>query len=272
MGVVMRLSMAAAAALGAIVLSGAAFLGPAAAAAAAAVVICVIAWGWPRQLGAPARLSLTITLAVTGLVGVVLNLVWRAAGFDLHGPLGLFEPMAVVAAWGVMAAFIVQLVRGTGRPLRLESTVGTMGGVMIVVMTSGWVAIAQWNDHPLAHVLLFTLGAAVALCSLVGLMPALQGRPGLLAGIIVPLAFTVALAVTELMGSEPRKIMLACLAAVTASILVALTAATAPSARPRHEDRPIATTARPRRAGFALAMAPVGAAGVIGHVMLAFMG
>ena len=59
--------------------------------------------------------------------------------------------------------------------------------------------------------------------------------------------------------------------AVAVATLVSLTAATAPSARPRPEDRPVGTTLRPRRAGYALAMAPVGAAGVVGHVMLGFL-
>ena len=37
-----------------------------------------------------------------------------------------YTSIAAVAL-GTMAAFVVQLVRGTGRPLRLESTVATMG-------------------------------------------------------------------------------------------------------------------------------------------------
>ena len=52
---------------------------------------------------------------------------------------------------------------------------------------------------------------------------------------------------------------------------MSLTAATAPSSRPRPEDRPVGTTLRPRRAGYALALAPVGAAGVVAHVMVGFL-
>ena len=55
------------------------------------------------------------------------------------------------------------------------------------------------------------------------------------------------------------------------AVLVSLTAATAPSSRPRPEDRPVGTTLRPRRAGYALALAPVGAAGVVAHVMVGFL-
>jgi hypothetical protein len=271
---VMRLSMALAAALGAVALSGAAFLGPYAVSAVSVVVILVIAWGWPRQLGSPARTSLSVTLAVVGLASLGLTLLWGQLGLGepAKGALGLFQPMAVVAGWGVMAAFMVQLIRGTGRPLRLESTVATMGGVMIVVMTSGWAALAQWNTLALAPLLLVTVGATVALVSLLGLTPWMQGRPGVLAAILIPLSIAVAVAVTLLLDAEPRKLVATALAALASSTLVALTAATAPSEKPRPEDRPVATTLRPRRAGFALAMAPVGAAGVIGHVILALAG
>ena len=60
-------------------------------------------------------------------------------------------------------------------------------------------------------------------------------------------------------------------AALAVAVLVSLTAATAPSSRPRPEDRPVGTTLRPRRAGYALALAPVGAAGVVAHVMVGFL-
>ncbi|WP_227718849.1 MULTISPECIES: hypothetical protein [Micrococcus] len=270
----MRLSMALAAALAAVVLSAAAFVGPLAVSAVAIVVILVIAWGWPRQLGSPARISLSVTLAVVGLVSLGLTLLWGHVGLGEpeKGALGLFQPMAVVAGWGVIAAFMVQLFRGTGRPLRLESTVATMGGVMIVVMTSGWAALAQWNALPLAPILLLSIGATVALVSLLGLTPWMQGRPGTLAAVLIPLSVLIAVASGLVLDAEPRKLAIAAVAALASSTLVALTAATAPSAKPRPEDRPVATTLRPRRAGFALAMAPVGAAGVIGHVILALLG
>lgn len=270
----MRLSMALAAAVAAVALSAAAFAGPWAAAAVAVVVILVIAWGWPRQLGSPARLSLSLTLALVGLTGLGLTLLWEQWGLSEpgKGALGLFQPMAVVAGWGVMVAFVVQLVRGTGRPLRLESTVATMGGVMIVVMTSGWAALASFAAQPLAPILLVAIGTTVALVSLIGLSPWMQGRPGVLAAVLIPLSVLVAVVVGVVFQAGPRSLAIAAVAALASSTLVALTAATAPEATPRPEDRPVATTLRPRRAGFALAMAPVGAAGVIGHVILALLG
>ena len=81
----------------------------------------------------------------------------------------------------------------------------------------------------------------------------------------------VAWLVSVLVGASSGVAVVHVVAALGAATLVALTAATAPTSRPRPEDRPVGTTLRPRRAGYALAMAPVGAAGVVGHVMLGFL-
>ena len=178
MGQVMRLSMALSAAVAALVLGGAALLGPVPAALAAAVVILVIAWGWPRQMGAPARLSLSLTLAVAGGAAVLLMLLWPPLEDGHSGAWTLFEPLAVVVAWSTMASFVVQLVRGTGRPLRLESTVATMGGAFMAVVTACWVAVSRWTDTPAVAGLVITLAVTVAAVSLVGLTPWMQGRPG----------------------------------------------------------------------------------------------
>lgn len=266
----MRLSMALSAAVAALVLGGAALLGPAAAAVAAVAVVLVIAWGWPRQMGAPARRSLSVTLAVSGLVSVLLMLVWPQPP-AAAGAWGLLEPLGVVLAWGTIASFVVQLARGTGRPLRLESTVATMGGVLICVMAACWVALAR-TAAVAAPLLVTVLAVTVCLVSLVGLTPWMQGRPGMLALVVVPAAGLVAGAVAAVRGLEPVLGAGAVLAALAAATLVSLTATTAPSSRPRPEDRPVATTLRPRRAGYALAMAPVALAGVIGHVMVGFLG
>ena len=162
----MRLSMALSAAVAALVLGGAALLGPVPAALAAAVVILVIAWGWPRQMGAPARLSLSVTLAVAGGAAVLLMLLWPPLEDGHSGAWTLFEPLAVVVAWSTMASFVVQLVRGTGRPLRLESTVATMGGAFMAVVTACWVAVSRWTDTPAVAGLVITLAVTVAAVSL----------------------------------------------------------------------------------------------------------
>ena len=271
MGQVMRLSMALSAAVAALVLGGAALLGPVPAALAAAVVILVIAWGWPRQMGAPARLSLSVTLAVAGGAAVLLMLLWPPLEDGHSGAWTLFEPLAVVVAWSTMVSFVVQLVRGTGRPLRLESTVATMGGAFMAVVTACWVAVSRWADTPAVAGLVITLAVAVAAVSLVGLTPWMQGRPGVLALVVIPLGTVLAWPVSALAGVGARDRPAVTAAALAVAVLVSLTAATAPSSRPRPEDRPVGTTLRPRRAGYALALAPVGAAGVVAHVMVGFL-
>ncbi|MGW5852918.1 hypothetical protein [Micrococcus sp. NPDC055215] len=267
----MRLPMALSAALAALVLAAATLLGPAPAAVAAVAVVLVISWGWPRQMGAPARLSLSATIASTGVLGVLLMLLWPAPSTGHGDAWALLEPLAVLLAWGTMAAFVVQLVRGTGRPLRLESTVATMGGVVIAVMSASWVAMARWSAVPEVRGLVLALAITVAVVSLLGLTPWMQGRPGVLALVVIPASALAAWAAGALAGTAPRELAALTLSSLSAATLVALTASTAPSSRPRPEDRPVATTLRPRRAGYALAMAPVGAAGVIGHVMVGLL-
>lgn len=267
----MRLSMALSAAVAALVLGGATLLGPVPAAVAAVAVILVIAWGWPRQMGAPARISLSVTLAVVGVVAVLMMLLWPPLEHGRRGAWTLFEPLAVTLAWSTMAAFVVQLVRGTGRPLRLESTVATMGGGLIAVMTACWVAVSRWTDAPAVAGLVLTLAVTVAAVSLVGLTPWVQGRPGILALVVIPVGALLAWPVSTLAGVGPEDRLPVMAAALAVAVLVSLTAATAPSSRPRPEDRPVGTTLRPRRAGYALALAPVGAAGVVAHVMVGFL-
>lgn len=267
----MRLSMALSAAAAALVLGAATLLGPVPAAVAAAAVILVIAWGWPRQMGAPARVSLSATLALAGGIGILMMLLWPPIQDGRSGAWTLFEPLAVVLAWSTMASFVVQLVRGTGRPLRLESTVATMGGGLVAVMTACWVAVSRWTDTPAVAGLVMTLAITVAGVSLVGLTPWMQGRPGVLALVVIPSGALLSWPVSAALGvgAQDRPAVMA--AALAVATLVCLTAATAPSSRPRPEDRPVGTTLRPRRAGYALALAPVGAAGVVAHVMVGFL-
>lgn len=267
----MRLSMALSAAVAALVLGGAVLLGPLPAACAAVAVIAVIAWGWPRQMGAPARVSLSLTMLVAGILGVAVMLLWPLDGAATHEPWALFEPLAVLLAWGTMASFVVQLVRGTGRPLRLESTVATMGGVLVCLMTACWVPLARYADDGRIAPLVLVLAGAVCVTSLVGLTPWMQGRPRVLALVMVPAGALLAGVGSLLAGAGAQEAAVHAVAALGAVAFVALTAATAPSSRPLPADQPVGTTLRPRRAGYALAMAPVGAAGVVGHVLLGLL-
>lgn len=142
----------------------------------AAALVLVVALGWPQMLGAPARKSLTAVLGLTGLAAAVAAGLWpgqeRGEGPEEFGA-SLIEPIAVAVALGVVAAFMVQLFRGSGSPHRLESTAGTIAGVAAVSCGAGWVALARYDAGPL----IFSVGLSLALASLAGLVP-FPGRAG----------------------------------------------------------------------------------------------
>lgn len=136
----------------------------------AAALVLVVALGWPQMLGAPARKSLTAVLGLTGLSAAVATVFWPGRepgeGAEEFGA-SLIEPIAVAIALGVVAAFMVQLFRGSGSPQRLESTAGTIAGVAAVSCGAGWVALARYDAGPLA----LSVGLSLALAALAGLMP-----------------------------------------------------------------------------------------------------
>jgi hypothetical protein len=65
-------------------------------------------------------------------------------------------------ALGMMAVFVVQLLRGTGQAQRLESTLGCCVGVLLSCLGSGWVAGARFNGVR-EMLLVAAISAAVAL-------------------------------------------------------------------------------------------------------------
>ena len=145
-----------------IALRGATLLGPAPAAVAAMAVILVIAWGWPRQMGAPARLSLSVTLAAVGLVAVLLMLLWPPIEDGRSGAWTLFEPLAValalfgtspllrLAGWLACAGgliFCLALAMIGLLSLPAMGAVAPVGGVMMI---AGWalILVAAFRSHP----------------------------------------------------------------------------------------------------------------------------
>ncbi|MDO5492671.1 MAG: hypothetical protein Q4F53_03530 [Nesterenkonia sp.] len=111
----------------------ASLLGTAAVALVACGVCVLIAWGWPQLMGVTARTSLSIVILIAGVVAVLgASLVERASA--------LFFWSTVALAFGVMVVFVIQVLRGTGRPQRLESTLGASTGVVISTTAAGWVA------------------------------------------------------------------------------------------------------------------------------------
>ncbi|GAA1105027.1 hypothetical protein [Nesterenkonia jeotgali] len=101
------------------------------------LVVCglsiLIALGWPQLMGVSARRSLSAVIAGAGVIS--------ALGAGVVGSASdLFFWSSVALAFGVMSVFLIQVLRGTGRPHRLESTIGACAGVLIATTGAGWVA------------------------------------------------------------------------------------------------------------------------------------
>lgn len=120
-----------------------------------AVVIAVaVGIGWPHFLRIPAKKTLAAVIALPG-VGSAL-----AAGF-VPAP-GFLDWTPAFVALGMMAVFVVQLIRGTGQAQRLESTLGCCAGVLLSCLGAGWIAGARFNGVR-EMLLVAAISAAVAL-------------------------------------------------------------------------------------------------------------
>lgn len=101
---------------------------------AVVVALCgVVAVGWPQLMGVEARKSLSAVIFLSGVVAALGSAIVERAE-------SLFFWSSVALAFGVMSVFVIQVVRGTGQPQRLESTIGACGGVVIATTAAGWVS------------------------------------------------------------------------------------------------------------------------------------
>lgn len=105
--------------------------------AAVTVVVCllcaVVAAGWPQLMGLRARRSLSVVIFAAGAVAAI----GAAIVAEVRS---LFFWSAVSLAFGVMLVFVIQVLRGAGRPQRLASTLGACAGVVVTTTAAGWVA------------------------------------------------------------------------------------------------------------------------------------
>jgi hypothetical protein len=122
--------------------------------AVAVLVALAVGIGWPHFLRIPAKKTLA---AVIGLPGAGSAL---AAGF-VPAP-GFLDWTPAFIALGMMAVFVVQLIRGTGQAQRLESTLGCCVGVLLSCLGAGWIAGARYNGVR-EMLLVAAISAAVAL-------------------------------------------------------------------------------------------------------------
>lgn len=115
-----------------IAIVGASYVSLEVSAAVVVVLILVAAIGWPYLLGVPARKSQSAAIALSALAACA------AAYLSPPGAALIWLPVAV--ALGLGAVFLIQLLRGTGQSLRLESTLGSSSGVLIIALGAGWIA------------------------------------------------------------------------------------------------------------------------------------
>ena len=115
---------------------GASYWSVAAVAVFTGLISVVVGLGWPHLLNVPARKSQGAVLALAGVAA--------CAAAYLAPPTALLTWLPAVAALGVGAIFLIQLLRGTGQAHRLESTIGVITGVLLTTLGSGWVA-AWWT-------------------------------------------------------------------------------------------------------------------------------
>lgn len=125
--------VAASALLSAAALLASSWAGTPALTAVVGAVCLVVSLGWPQLMGVAARRSLSAVILAAGVVAALgAAVVSRAES--------LFFWSSVSLAFGVMTIFVIQVIRGTGRPHRLESTIGASSGVVVTTTAAGWVA------------------------------------------------------------------------------------------------------------------------------------
>jgi hypothetical protein len=93
--------------------------------------------GWPHFLGIPAKKTLAALIGLPGVGSAV-------AATYVPAPAFLDWTPAFMAA-GVLAVFVMQLLRGTGQAQRLESTLGSCVGVLLSCLGAGWIACSRFN-------------------------------------------------------------------------------------------------------------------------------
>ncbi|WP_022873783.1 hypothetical protein [Nesterenkonia alba] len=127
------LPVVAAAASASVLLAVTSWVGVMALTAAVCLLCVVVALGWPQLMGVTARKSLSVVILTAGIVAAVGAAVVERVQ-------SLFFWSTVALAFGVMVVFVLQVLRGSDRPYRLESTLGACAGVVVTTTAAGWVA------------------------------------------------------------------------------------------------------------------------------------
>jgi hypothetical protein len=136
-----------------------AYSSPEALLAVACLTALGIGIGWPHFLGIPAKKTLAALIGLPGVGSAIAATYLPAPGFLDWTP-------SFIAA-GVMAIFVMQLVRGTGQAQRLESTLGSCAGVMLSCLGAGWIAGSRFNG---VREMVLVAGVSAAIALLAGLI------------------------------------------------------------------------------------------------------
>lgn len=133
---------------------GASYTSPEALLAVGVLAAAAVGIGWPHFLGIPARKTLAVLIGLPGVGAAVAATYLPAPGFLDWTP-------SFMAA-GLMAIFVMQLIRGTGQSQRLESILGSSAGVLLSCLGAGWIACTRFNGVR-EMVLVAAISAAIAL-------------------------------------------------------------------------------------------------------------
>ena len=114
-----------------------------AATAYAMIASIILGAGWPHLQKVPARQTLAVVISAIGILAAL------TAAYSAEPGLANLIP---VMALGVLATFLVQLFRGTGRPYRLQSLLGATAATYITALGAGWIALARLDQPGLAYV------------------------------------------------------------------------------------------------------------------------
>ena len=135
-------------------LVGASYSSPEALLGVAVLIAAAVGFGWPHFLGIPARKTLGALIGLPGVGAAIAATYLPAPGFLDWTP--------AFMATGLMAIFLMQLIRGTGQAQRLESMLGSSAGVLLSCLGAGWIACARFNGVR-EMVLVAAISAAIAL-------------------------------------------------------------------------------------------------------------
>lgn len=144
-------------------LVGASYVSAVSVAVLAGLLCVAAAIGWPHVLGVPAKKSQS---AVIGLSAVLATV----AAASSEGPNYMVWFPAVVAL-GVGAIFMIQLIRGTGQSLRLESTFGASSGVFVIALGSGWAAADRLTVNFTNSGMMLVTGISILVALAASLLP-----------------------------------------------------------------------------------------------------